>query len=57
MTVTAAAIPIVRRAIVRYVGSENSVLKFWSVNVWTTSLVNGSTRQNAEMNRTTSAAM
>ena len=39
------------------VGSENSVLKFWSVKLWTVWLVNGSTRQKAEMNSTTSAAM
>ena len=57
MRVTAAAIPIVRSAIARYVGSVNSVLKFCRVKLWTTSLVNGSTCQKAEMNSTTSAAM
>ena len=56
VTVTAAAMPIVRSAIVRYVPTEKSVLKLSSVHVWTRLPVNESTLHSAEMNSTTSAA-
>ena len=50
VTVTAAAIPIVRSAIVRYVGSLKIVRKLSSVQSCTSLPVNESTLQNAEMN-------
>src|SRR4051794_28681605 len=48
--------PIVRSAIVRYVGSLTSVWKLSSVKEWTILAVKSSSRQNAEMNSTMSAA-
>ena len=56
VTVTAAAIPIVRNAIVRYTGTFTSVSKLPSVQWWISLPVNGSTVHSAEMNSTTSAA-
>ena len=56
MAVTAAAMPIVRSAIERYVGSSTSVLKLFSVQLWTSLPVNESTDQKAEMNRIASAS-
>jgi hypothetical protein len=55
-SVTADAMPIVRRAIVRYVGSSHRVRKLSSDQVRTISLVNGSTDQNADTNSAASAA-
>jgi hypothetical protein len=54
--VTAAAIPIVRSAIVRYVGSSNIARKLSRFQSRTSAPVNSSTRQNAEMNRIASAS-
>ena len=56
VTVTAAAIPIVRPAIRQYVWSCQSVRKFPSPQVWTILPLSGSSAQNAEMNSTASAA-
>ena len=57
MIVTSAAIAIVRYAIVRYVGLLKTSRMFSNVHEWTILPVNVSRLQNAEMNRTTSAAM
>ncbi len=48
VTVTAAAIPIVRAAMRRYVGSlSQKIVRYWSsVHVWTISAVNESLVQN-----------
>ena len=56
MTVTAAAMPIVRPAILRYVPLEwRMSLKLLSVQTWTILPVNASTCQKAEMNSAPSA--
>ena len=56
VTVTAAAIPIVRSAIVLYAGVSISVSKFVSVQLWTILPLNESTVHSAETNSSTSAA-
>jgi hypothetical protein len=55
VTVTAAAIPIVRSAIDLYAEDSKIVLKFESVHTCSISVVKGFTCQSAETNRTTSA--
>ena len=56
VTVTAAAMPIVRSAIVRYALSSQSVRKLSTFQMWTISVVNASTDQNAETSSATSDA-
>jgi hypothetical protein len=56
VTVTAAAIPIVRSAIVRYVGFSKIARKLSRFQSRTSAPVNSSVRQNAEMNSVTSAS-
>ena len=57
VTVTAAAIEIVRSATVRYTPPCQSWRKLSSVQWWIVNPVNASTVQNAETNSATSAAM
>ena len=57
VTVTAAAMPTVRKATVRHAGSSTSSLKLAKSQVWTISLVKSSTLQSAETSSATSAAM
>ena len=54
VSVTAAAIQSVRKAIRQYVWSCQSVLKFVHDQAWTTLPVNESTCQNADTNKATS---
>jgi len=56
VTVTAAAIPIVRMAIVRYAGVLMSVSKLSRVQLWTILPLRGSTLQSADRNSRHSAA-
>jgi hypothetical protein len=56
VSVTAAAMPIVRSAIVRYALESTRVWKFEIVQWCSISVVNGLTVQNEEMKRATSEA-
>jgi hypothetical protein len=56
VTVTAAAIPIVRSAIERYADDSKIVLKFPRFQTCSISVVSELTCQNADTKRTTSAA-